>query len=453
MAWQVKEDDLKQLANDIIRGAKERGADEADVYIQSGRESEISTRMEKVENLKEAFSQGFGLRVFKGGKLGFCFSSGFHPDMIKIAVNQAVSLADESSSDEHNGLPEQGWPTQNADLELFDKAIDDIPTQRKIQMCLEAEREAFAFDKRITNSEGAGFYDGEATTVIADSGGRSQAFRASYCYLVVSPVAQEDGKLQSGAWYSLKRFIGDLESPREIARIAAERTIRMLGARVPPTGAVPIVFDNLTGASLIGSLLGALNGDAVYKGASFLAGKLGQEVASPLVTLVDDGTIKKGLASTPFDGEGLSTGRKEIVSKGWLNMFMYDTHTARKAGARPTGNAHREYKSLPSIGPYNFHLQAGESSFDEIIKSVKSGLYLTSLMGFGANTVTGDYSLGATGIWIENGELAYPVEGITVASNMNDILKRIDMVGNDLLFMGPVASPTFRVAEMTVSGT
>ncbi len=443
---------LVQFADDAVKEAVKAGADQADIYIQSGRESEVTFRMGEIENIKEARSQGYGLRVFKNMKLGFCFSSDFSKSGMRDSAERAVSLAGEASADEFNGLPRIENVKAHSDLDLFDREIADISTEWKIDACRRMEQAMMDYDDRIFNSEGSGFYDGETVTIFADSNGRQYNFRSSYCYLVCRPVARQDGKLQAGSWFSFKRHFSELDSPEDVGRTATERAVRMLGARTPKTGRVPVVFDNITGTSILGSLLAALNGDAVFKKASYLVGKLGQEIASPLVTIVDDATIKRGLASAPFDGEGLPGDRREVVSNGLLKSYLYDTYTARKAGTRSTANAQRGYDSLPSIGAFNFYLQEGQHSFDEIVKSVKSGLYLTNLMGFGANPVTGDYSLGASGIWIENGELAYPVEGITVASNMLTMLKNIDMVGDDLKFLGPISSPTFRVAEMTVGG-
>ncbi len=452
MQDQTNQAELENFAKEIVEAAKRAGADQADVYIQTGRESEVTSRLEKIENLKEAFSQGFGLRVFKNKKLGFSYSSDFAPAAVKTAVEQAISLAEEVSSDEFNGLPELTGADGPSDLKIYDPQIANIPAQKKIDICLQAERAMFEYDKRITNTEGVGFYDGQSVTVIANSNGECRSSNSSYCHLSVNPVAQEDGRLQSNGWQSSKRFFAELGKPEEIARIAAERTVRMLGARVPATGIVPVVFDNVTGAAIMGNLIGALDGDAIVKKGSFLVDLIGQKVAADIVNIIDDGLMLKGLGSSPFDGEGVPTSRKEIISGGTLKSYLFDTYTGRKARTRSTGNARREHSSLPSIGPFNFYLRRGSTSFDDIIGSVKSGLYLTNLMGFGSNAVTGDFSLGGAGLWIENGKLAYPVEGITVAANMLDMLKGIDMIGNDLLFLGPVASPTFRVAAMTVSG-
>lgn len=452
MERQLSQTELENFAGDIVKAARHNGADEADVFLQMGRESEITTRMERIENLKESISQGFGLRVFKNKKLGFSHSSDFTPSAVNLAVEQAVSLADEASEDEYNGLPEPIKIIGLPNLEIYDPDIENIPAQKKIDICLEAERAMFEYDKRIINSEGVGFYDGQGTVVLANSNGECHSYMMSFCHLTVNPVAEENGKLQANGWQSTKRFFHDLNQPQEVARMAALRTVRMLGARVPSTGIVPVVFDNVTGAAILGNIVGAINGDAIIKKATFLVDRLDKQVASNIVNIIDDGLMIRGMASAPFDGEGLPTSRKEIISKGILKSYLYDTYSGRKAKAKSTGNAHREALSLPSIGPFNFYMQPGLSTFDEIIDSVKSGLYLTNLMGFGANIVTGDFSLGGAGLWIENGKPAYPVEGITVAANMLDMLNGIDMIGNDLLFLSPVATPTYRVAAMTVSG-
>ncbi len=442
----------EQFANDIIRAAIHKGADQADVFITSGRESEVKTRMRELENIKEAISQGYGLRVFKDKKLGFFFGSNFTKSGLEQAAEGAVRLAAQTTEDQFNGLPDQDEEPLSADFDLFDPQIEKITTEWKIEACQKMESAMFEYDSRISNSEGAGFFDGSTTTYIANSFGRNLSYKSSFCYMVCQPVARENDKLQGGWWFSFKRNFSDLQAPETIAERAAERTVRMLGARTPRTARVPVVFDNVSGLSVLNSLSEALNGKLIYRKASYLAGKLGKKIASSLITIVDDGVLKRGLASAPFDGEGAATSKRQIISRGELVSYMYDSYTARKSGVESTGNAQRESSSLPSIGPFNFYLENGEHAPADIIGSVKEGLFLTNLMGFGANSVTGDYSLGASGIWIENGELTYPVEGITVASNILEMLQNIDMVGNDLEFLGPISSPSFRVARMTVSG-
>jgi len=443
---------LEQFAEDLIKHARKAGADEADVFIQSGKESEITSRMQKLENIKESSFSGYGIRVFKKSKLGFCFGSNFTSYGMKSAAQKAVLLANETSEDEFNGIPKPANNTKFKDPKLFDANVEKKSVEGKIEYCLKMEQAMFEYDKRIFNSEGAAYSDITGVNLYTDSNGRRHSYKSSYCYTSCSPVAKENGKFQAGWWASYKRFLSELDSPENVAKTAAERTVRMLGARAVKTIKAPVVCDTITATSILASIAEAVNGKAVLKKTTYLAGRLEGIVTSPLLTIVDDGILPKGVASAPIDGEGIPTNRREIISKGRLVSYMYDSYTGRKSKTESTGNAKRSYNSLPGIGPFNFYIEKGQSSFNEIIGSVKNGLYLTNVMGFGANPVTGDYSLGASGLWIENGEIAYPVEGITIAANILSMLKNVDMVGNDLKFLGPISSPTLKVSEMIISG-
>lgn len=442
----------KEFAAEVVRKAIKSGADEAEVFLEEGRESEVGTRMGKIETLKQATSKGLGLRVFAGKKLGFSYTSDFSKKSIEAFVEKAVALAKETSRDEHNGLPTIAGGFRYPDLDLFDSELQNLSTDWKIEACKEMEETAFAYDERINNSHGATVYDGDSLRVLANSHGVLHSYKSTYCYLVCVPVAMQEGKMQTGFWFSYRRFFRELDSPKEVATIAAKRTVSQLGARKAQTKRVPVVFEPLMSASIIGTIFGALNGDRVYKRQTYLVDKLREEIASPLVTMIDDGTIPKAVGSAPLDGEGLPTSRKMVIDKGILQRYFYDTYTANKVGTEPTGNAQRGYSSIPRIGSWNFYLEAGESSPEEIIASVKEGLYVTRMMGFGLNMATGDLSRGAMGLWIENGELTYPVEETTIAGNMLDILREVEMVGNDLRFMTTTCAPTIKVKEMTVSG-
>lgn len=442
--------DYKALCDDIIKYALKNGADEVEVYIESGRESEIGTRLEKLEKLKEATSQGLGLRIFKNKRLGFAYTSDFSEKNIKEFIIKTIELSDETTQDEFNSLPEPSFDIP--ELDLFDPKVEQVETSWKIDACKRMEKTMFGYDRHINNSEGAHFLDGDSFVVLANSKGFYHSYKSSYCYLYCLPVAEKEGKLQTGYWFSFQRFFDELDSSETVANTAAERVIRMLGATTPKTTKVPVVFDPLTAGSFIGGILTAINGDAVFKRATFLVDKLNQKIVSPCFNVRDDGRLIRGLASAPIDGEGLPTTNKEVISEGVLRTYLYDTYTARKAGVKSTANAQRSYSSIPEIGGFNFYLQAGNYTPGEIIGSVKDGLYLTNLMGYGANIVTGDYSRGASGIWIENGKLARPVEGLTISSNMLKMLKNIEMVGNDLKMMGPISSPTFKISHMIVAG-
>ena len=258
--------------------------------------------------------------------------------------------------------------------------------------------------------------------------------------------------MQRDGWYSTQRRLSRLESPESEGRTAAQRTLRRLGARKVTTQEVPVVFDPDMAASLLRSLCGAVSGSAIYRGASFLQGKLGQQVAAACLTVVDDGRMPGALGSRPFDGEGLPTRRTVVIENGALASYLLDTYTGRKLGLASTGNASRSLGQRPTVGPMNFYVQPGAASPEEIIRSVDRGLYITEMIGFGANLVTGDYSRGAVGMWIEKGELVFPVEEITIAGNLKDMLQNIEMIGNDLEWRSPIAAPTIKIGRMTVAG-
>jgi len=443
----------EDFALEIVKKAQKAGAEEAEVYLSHGRESEVSIRLGEIEILKSAGSRGLGLRVFTGNRLGFAYTSDFTKDTIDEFVKRTIALSQETTVDENNGLPKL-TQAKMPDLDLYDPKLAEISTDWKIKTAIAMEKAMMDYDKRINNSDGAGVYDGDGTTVLANSHGIVYSYCRTYCYMICSPVADDkDGKKQTSYWYTYKHHFDELDDAEKVARIAAERCVRQLGAIKEKTRKCPVVFDPVVAGSLIASIAGAINGDSVFKRSSFLVDKLGEKIASDFVTIIDDGTMVRGLSSRPFDGEGVPTTRRAVVEHGVLKSYLYDTYTARKAGTKTTGNAQRGYASIPGIGTNNFYLAAGEKSREEIIKSVADGFYVTRMMGFGANTVNGDYSRGASGMWIKDGALAYPVEEMTVAGNMVDMLKNIEMVGSDLEFRGGTNSPTVKLSEMTVSGT
>jgi PmbA protein len=289
--------------------------------------------------------------------------------------------------------------------------------------------------------------------VLANSLGFVGEYRSSYCSISVAPIATDEaGNMQRDYWYSVARTLGKLDSPEEVGRIAAERTLRRLGARRVKTQKAPIVFDRQTSGALLDHIFDAVNGDAIYRHASFLAGKLGQPIFGKNVTIVDDGTRRGGFGTRPFDGEGVPTRRTTVVEQGELKSYLMNTYTAKKLGLKTTGNASRGLAGTPGIGNGNFYLEPGAKSQEEIIKGIKQGLLVTEFLGFGVNLVTGDFSRGASGMWIENGELAYPVEEITVAGNLGEMFANIAEVGSDLIWRSSVACPTLHIEGMTIAG-
>ena len=309
-------------------------------------------------------------------------------------------------------------------------------------------------DERVTNSEGGDFDSSSGRVVLGNSHGFLGEYQSSSFSMSVSPIATdpETGAMQRDSWYDVQRKFAKLDSPEAVGLEAARRTIRKLGAKKVATQRVPVVFDSETAGSLMGNLCSAVSGYSIYKGASFLAGQLDKPLAPEYVTVYDDGRIVGGLGSRPFDGEGLPTRKTTVVERGVLKCYLLDTYSGRKLGLPSTGNASRSVGENPSVGPTNFYLAPGTKTSQDIIKTVKQGLYVTDLIGFGINMVTGDYSRGASGFWIEGGELAYPVEEITIAGNLKEMFAGIEMIGSDLVFRGRIASPTVKIAEMMVAG-
>jgi PmbA protein len=294
--------------------------------------------------------------------------------------------------------------------------------------------------------------------VLANSRGFLGGYRTSYAGVSAAPLAMDaNGQMQRDGWWSSARRLGDVESPEAVGKEAARRTLRRLGARRVPTQQVPIVFAPEAARSLIGSVFEAASGDSIWRSASFLAGKLGEQIAAPALNIIDDNTMLLpsgvgGFGTSPFDGEGLPSRRTVVVESGVLRNYLLNTYTARKLGMKSTHNATRGLAGTPGVGCGNLYLEPGTLTPEEIIGAIPAGLYVTSLMGFGTNLVTGDYSRGATGLWIENGQLTHAVEEVTVAGNLGEMLLHVTAIGNDLVFRGPVASPTLRIDGMTIAG-
>jgi len=448
---------LEQIAADAIAQALAGGASDAECTISEGEEFSVSVRMHEVENLKEAGSRGAGIRVLTGKKgeqrAASSYTSDLSPEGIDKMVKASLELARFTSVDPFGGLPEPGdLGKLEIDLKLYDDAIAGMTTEWKIDQALRAERAAFDFDPRIQLSEGASFDTHIGRRIFANSHGFLGSYRTSSCSLSVVPVARQDGLMERDYWHTSARSSARLETPESIGRIAAERAIRRLNARKVPTQKVPVIFEPRTAAQLLSDIFSAVNGSAIYRHASFLAGKLGERVASSALTVVDDATIPGLFGSTPFDDEGVASRRTMVIERGVLKSYLLNTYSARKLKLKTTGNASRGITGNAGIGPGNFFIEAGALAPAEIIASVPEGLYVTELIGGGGNTVTGDYSSGAAGLWIENGKLAYPVSEITIAGTMQQMLEGMEQVGADLEFRSSIASPTILIQEMTISG-
>ncbi len=441
------------LAADVLSRARTCGATEADIVVADGETFSVQVRMGAVDRLTKAREKRLGLRVFVGKRSATTSTSDFSRESLDRLVSETCTLANAVVEDPVSGLPDaahmaRDWPA----LDLYDETR--LETDVQIDLAKRGEAAAFGVDDRVTNSEGAEFDSSSGRMVLANSHGFVGSYLSSSFSLSVSPIATmaTTGAMQRDSWYEIQRKFAKLASAESIGQEAARRAIRRLGARKVSTKRVPVVFDQETASSLLANLCSAVSGYGLYKRASFLVDQLGCTIASDRITVYDDGRLPGGLGSRPFDGEGLATRKNTIVERGVLRSYLLDTYSGRKLGLSSTGNASRSVGESPSVGPTNFHLVPGTASPEQIIGSVKDGLYVTELIGFGINMVTGDYSRGACGFWVENGELAFPVEEITIAGNLKQMLKDIETVGSDLVFRGRIASPTVKIAEMVVAG-
>jgi len=449
---------LQQLAADVVERALRAGATEAEVVIREGDEFSTVVRLGQVETLKESGARGIGLRVFLGSSGAYrtanTSTSDFSEGGLAHLVSGAIDLARVTSQDPFAGLPEpNAMGRLTGELGLYYDDVYSLPTAERIEYARRAEAAALSADPRLTKSDGGSFDAATGHKVMANSRGFAGEYRRSYCSLSAMPIAEtEKGGMQRDYWFSSARTLAKLDSPESIGAEAARRTLRRLNGRRVSTQQVPIVFAPEIARSLIGNIFEAANGDSIYRGASFWNNQLGQKVASENVTVIDDGTLPGLFGTSPFDGEGIPTRRTVVIEKGVLKSYLLNTYTAKKLGLQTTGNASRGLAGTPGIGPGNYFIEPGKKTPKEIISEIPEGLYVTEFLGHGANLVTGDYSRGASGLWISGGELTYPVEEITVAGNLKEMFFNISEIASDLEFRGSMACPTIRIDGLIVGG-
>jgi PmbA protein len=447
-------EDLRSVASNIVEKARALGADEADAYVRSGVESSVSVRMGALEKLIEAGSRSVSIRVIKDKRTAVCNTSDLTPKALDELVRTAVELAKISEPDEYAGLPDRADLATDNDvaLQLYDERIESLTVEEMKDIVLRAEQAAFDFDKRINNSEGAEFGAERGLTVLANSLGFCGSYPYTAASFSVEVMADDaDGKKRNDYWYSAERLFHRLADAEEVGRRAAARAVRKIGARKVTTREVPVVWDQVTAAGLAGTVANAASGEALFKRSTFLADREGEVIASPLVSIVSDARLPAQLGSRPFDGEGVATRRNQLVAKGAFQSFLFDSYYGRRLGRRTTGSAARTGDAI-TIGGGNLVFEAGETPVEDMIASVNDGLYLTTLMGFGINLTTGDFSRGAAGIWIENGELTYPVTEVNVSGNLKDMLRDIAAVGSDQIWLAGAAAPTIKMSRLTISG-
>ncbi len=437
---------LRSIAQDMLSYASRKGATAASAEVSEGFGQAVTVRQGEVETIEYNRDKGLGITVYIGQKRGNASTSDFSPQAVRDTVDAALSIARYTAIDDCSGLPEKdGLATAFPDLDLYHPW--NLQVEEAIAMAAECERTALDFDDRIENSEGATVNVHEAQFVFANSLGFVGGYPTSRHSISCSVIGEQDEAMERDYWYSVARHPGDLLSAQQVGRIAAERTVRRLGARQLATMQTPVLFDSSVAASLLGHFVGAVSGGSLYRKASFLLDQLDKPVFASHIHISDVPDIARGLASGSFDDEGVKTQHRNIVENGVLRGYFLGTYSARKLGLRSTGN---------SGGNHNLILQpsgGGDLSLAGLLKTMNKGLLVTELLGQGVNSITGDYSRGAAGFWVENGEIQYPVNEITIAGNLKDMYRNIAAVGNDVLVQGSRQCGSILVDGMTVAGS
>jgi PmbA protein len=446
--------DYRNLASELVTALKKQGADAADVFISSSQGFNTTVRLGNIERLQQSTSKGLGLRVFKNGATALTFTTDFQGKTVQDLVKETLEIVKVSNADQYNGLaPKELLGEYTGKLSIFDESLAKITPEQKIAMVKEMEEAGRAYDKRITNSNGASWSNSIGQVTLANSDGFVGQYQTTNASMSVRLLAEENGVKQTDGWFSFHRYFNKLDSPAAIGKEAGRRVIARLGGKKVKSQAVPVVLDPNVASSFVGMIFGAASGGSIYRRSSYLVDKVGQEIVAPTITIVDDATMGDGIASRPFDAEGVKSSQVTVIENGVLKTYVCDSYAARRLKAQVTGNAGRGFSSAPGVGSSNLFIKNGAAIPKDIIKSVKNGLYLMEMFGSGVNSVTGDFSQGATGFWIENGEITYPVQEITIAGNVLRVLKNVQAIGNDLSFkLGSTASPTLLISEMTVGG-
>jgi PmbA protein len=447
---------MLELGSDVIGRAQKQGASVAECTVHDSAHLSAKVRLGEPELVEEASSRSVGLRVMIGQQVAVTYTSDLTKAGLARLIEDAIELAKLSEPDAFAGAPDPSLlsdASQHRELDLFDPAVDGVDAAEAVRRAKLAEKAALDHDPRVTNTEGATFTRVSGASALVTSGGFHGAARGTYASVVVNPVVDDEGgKKRSGYYWSSRRHLAELESEQAVGAEAALRTLRKLGARKVESQEVPVIFDPDAARSILGLVASCVHGGAIWRRSSYLLDRLDTAVASEQVTIVDDPLLVRGPGSRPYDGEGLLSRRNVIVEGGVLKSYQLDTYSAKKLGSTSTANASRGSSGGVGVGSTNFHLLPGIHAPAEILRSTKRGLFVTGMMGFGFNAVTGDFSRGASGFWIENGELAFPVSEVTISLNLDQLLKRIDLVGNDLDPKTSVAAPTFRVSSMTLAG-
>lgn len=435
-------DDLRQMSADVLKFAHAAGATTAEAEVSMSIGQNVSVRLGEVETIEYNRDKGMSVTVYFGQRRGHANTSDLSQQALKDTVAAACSIARHTAHDDFCGLADAALLAREIpDLDLYHPW--DISVEDSITLAQRCEQAALQCDRRINNSEGAGVSADGGLFSYANSHGFNHGYYFSRHSLSCSVIAEEGEHMQRDYWYSAARAAEDLDSAEQVGRIAGERTARRLGARRLKTAQVPVLFEANVASGLLSHLVSAISGGNLYRKSSFLVDALGKTIFAPHITISERPHLKRGLASAPFDSEGVATQSRELVSNGVLQGYMLASYSARKLGMTSTGNAG---------GNHNLILQSGNLDFQGLLREMGTGLVVTELLGHGINMVTGDYSRGAVGFWVENGQIQYPVEEITVAGNLKDMFKNIAAVGNDVLVQGSKQTGSVLINRMTVAG-
>lgn len=442
----MNEAEALEVARDAVALAHASGADAAEATVSVTRRFHVEAREKTLQKLEQSTGKSLHMRLFADGRKVSLSTSDFSKEGLRDAVRTALEQSAFVAADVFATLPDMCGSCEG-DLALYDAPLAQRDDAAKVDDALELERLIRDADSRIVNSSGSHYGDASVITALANSRDFASAYTATRASRSTSPVAEDRGTKRTAHYGSAGRRLADLEPNEIVARVAARRTVELFGARKPATMHVPVIFERDVAAAVLDDLFSALNASNVAVGNSWLAERIGSKIGSDLVTINDDGTLAGRLGSSPFDGEGVATRRTPVFEGGVLKTFLYDSYYARKLGAQTTANS-----TGGGIGPNNFYLEPGTQSLEELIASTKRGVLVLDTIGFATEHASGTYSRGARGFYIENGELAYPIDEFTIAGSFAGMLAAVDGVANDLRFDAAVVSPSFRVAEMTISG-
>lgn len=447
---------MLDIARKALELALKGEVDQAEAFATRSSSTSIKVYKQQVDELASNSGSGVGIRVISGGSVGYAYSSDFSEKSMAIAARDAVENASVTAKDEFVGLPDP--PSELPEMDIHSPRMAQVPVAEKIDIAMSVESAALEYDRRISQVEQAAYNEAEATVAIANSLGFEGSYRETTCFSFTMAIALQDSQMQTGISFSTGREPGQIDAVF-CGREAAQRAVALLGARQCKSMTCPVVMDPFVASSLAGVVGSALTGESVQKQRSLFAGLEGKRVASEVFCLSDDGTHPDGLASAPFDGEGVPTSRTELIKDGVLQGFLYDTYSGRRDGRPSTGNGIRgSYRGQPHVGATNLIIGGPTTPRDEIISSVDQGFLVTEVSGIhsGANPISGDFSVGAAGRLIEGGKLSVPVREVTIAGNMLSMLESVEAIGDDhrwIPFGGVVQAPTLLLEEMTVSGS